>query len=320
MPVLCSAVSFAAVDGVVMNRTTGKPQPGATVTRYKLSQNGLESVESVKADAQGKFVINQDLQGPRLVQSAYDGVTYNHMLPPGRPSTGLSLDVYNATKQPGDAKLMQHMVLLEPSGSEMAVRETYFWMNTGKTTFYDPAGGALRVYAPVESKGIQVNVTAPQGQPIRRAAEATGVPDVYKIDFPIKPGESTVDLTYTMPFKSPGTFAGKVFFKGGPTSFIVPQGVTVKGEGLESKGQEPRFKASIFQTTASSYKLEIEGSGAMQREPAAGEQEQQGPQIQFVLPKLYDKMYWVLALSFSILILGFVLLYRAGQTVAVKKK
>jgi len=44
---LCSA-AYGAVDGVVMNRTTGKPQPGATVTLYKLGQNGLESVESVK--------------------------------------------------------------------------------------------------------------------------------------------------------------------------------------------------------------------------------------------------------------------------------
>ena len=42
--------------------------------------------------------------------------------------------------------------------------------------------------------------------------------------------------------------------------------------------------------------------------------------MQFVLPKLYDKLYWVLALSFTILLLGFVLLYRAGQPSGVKKK
>src|SRR5260370_22089530 len=135
-----ASLASAAVDGVVMNRTTDKPQPGATVTLYKLGQKGMESVESVKSDAQGKFRIDQNLQGPRLVQTAYDGVTYNHMLPPGRPSTGLSLDVYNAIQQPGAAKVMQHMVLLEPNGTELAVPETYFWMNTGKTTLYDPAG------------------------------------------------------------------------------------------------------------------------------------------------------------------------------------
>ena len=45
---LLASIATAAVDGTVTNRTTGKPQPGATVTLYKLGQNGLESVESVK--------------------------------------------------------------------------------------------------------------------------------------------------------------------------------------------------------------------------------------------------------------------------------
>ena len=93
-----ASIATAAVDGTVTNRTTGKPQPDATVTLYKLGENGLESVESVKSDAQGKFRINQDLQGPRLLQSAYGGVTYNHMLPPRAPTTGVALDVYESSK------------------------------------------------------------------------------------------------------------------------------------------------------------------------------------------------------------------------------
>ena len=42
------------------NRTTGKPQPGATVALYKLgTQNGLELIDQAKSDAQGNFTINQ---------------------------------------------------------------------------------------------------------------------------------------------------------------------------------------------------------------------------------------------------------------------
>jgi hypothetical protein len=316
---LLASLASAAVDGTVTNGTTGKPQPGATVTLYKLGQNGLESVESVKSDATGQFRIDQNLKGPRLLQSAYDGVTYNHMLPPGAPETGVALAVYNSAKQPGGAKVMQHMLILEPAGNQLAVSEGFIWLNTGKTTFHDPDGGTLRFYAPPGAKGIQVNATAPQGMPIRTAPSPTGQPDVYKIAFPIKPGETNIHLNYTLPFTSPGTFDGKVYYQGGPTSVIVPQGVSLKGEGLESRGQEPRTKATIYQTTQTSFKVEIEGSGELKRgEPA--ESEQSGPQMQFVLPKLYDKLYWVLALSFSILLLGFVLLYRAGQTSSLKKK
>src|SRR6185436_1154746 len=268
-------------------------------------QSGLESIESVKSDAAGKFRIDQNLKGPRLLQSAYDGVTYNHMLPPGAPETGVALEVYNSAKQPGGAKVMQHMLILEPAGNQLAVSEGFIWLNTGKTTYHDPDSGTLRFYAPPGAKGIQVNATAPQGMPIRTAPSATGQPDVYKIAFPIKPGETNIHLNYTMPFTSPGTFEGRVFYKGGPTSVIVPEGVSLKGQGLESRGQEPRTKATIYQTTETSFKVEIEGSGELKRGEAAESGEQSGPQMQFVLPKLYDKLYWVLALSFSILLLGF---------------
>jgi hypothetical protein len=318
---LLASIASAAVDGTVTNRTTGKPQPGATVTLYKLGQNGLESVESVKSDASGKFRIDQDLKGPRLLQSAYDGVTYNHMLPPGAPETGVALDVFDSAKQPGEAKVLEHMMLFEPSGSELSVRESYLWQNSGKTTFNDPTGGTLRFATPPGAKDLQVNATAPQGMPIRRAAEPAGSPNVYKVDFPIKPGETNITVDYTLPFTSPGTFSGKVLYKGGaPTSIVAPPGVMVKGEGLMSKGVEPRTKSTIWQTNATSFNVSIEGSGALRRsQPEDAEAEPSGPSIQFVLPKIYDKMYWVLALSGTILLLGFVLLYRAGKPAGTRK-
>jgi hypothetical protein len=316
---LLASIASAAIDGTVTNRTTGKPQPGATVTLYKLGENGLESVESVKSDAAGKFVIDQNLQGPRLLQSAYDGVTYNHMLPPGTPTTGVALDVYQSSTQPGGAKVADHMVLFEPNGSELAVRESYVWRNAGTTTFNDPKGGTLRFFAPPDAKAIIVNATAPQGMPIRRAPEPAGQPNTYKVDFPIKPGETNIVVDYSVPFTSPGKFAGRVLYKGNAvTSIVAPPGVVIKGEGLQSQGVEPRTQSTIFQTSATSYNLEIEGTGVLQR-PQAGEAEQREPAIQFVLPKLYDRMYWILALSGSILMLGFVLLYRAGRPAAPVK-
>ncbi len=316
---LClAAVASAAIDGTVTNRTTGKPQAGATVTLFQITQNGPESLQSVKTDAEGKFRIDQNVQGPRLIETAYDGVTYNHMLPPGAPSSNVALVVYNSSKQPGDAKVSQHMVILEPNGTELSVSEGYIWQNSGKTAFNDPDGGTLHFYAPAAAKGIEVNCTAPQGMPIRRAPQPAGKPNVYKVDFPIKPGESTIELKYTIPFTSPGTFEGKSLYKGGPTSLIAPSGVTIKGEGLESRGQEPRTKATIYQTTLADYKLEIAGSGSLQSAQAA-DPEQTGPQIQFVLPKIYSKLTWVLSLAFSILTLGFVLLYRSGPVAAPVK-
>jgi len=53
---LTAAAAHAAVTGTVINATTGKPQPGATVALNKLGQqNGIELIEQAKSDAQGNF-------------------------------------------------------------------------------------------------------------------------------------------------------------------------------------------------------------------------------------------------------------------------
>src|SRR5258708_3331750 len=133
---LVTSPLLAAVDGTVTNKTTGKPQPGATVALYKLGGSGMEAVESVKSDAQGKFSMpNRTPQGPHLIQTAFDGVTYNHMLPPGTPATGLNLEVYNASKKHGDAKVAQHIILFEPTGSELAVSESIIYGKESKQTY-----------------------------------------------------------------------------------------------------------------------------------------------------------------------------------------
>lgn len=308
--------AFGAVDGIVTNKTIGKPQAGATVTLYKLGEAGMESLESVKSDAQGKFLINQPVNGPHLIQTAFDGVTYNHILPPGSPTSGLSLDVYNSSKRPGAAHVLRHFVIFQPSGSQMGVSEGFTFQNNGLVTYNDPDGGTLKIYVPSSAKaGVQVKATAPQGMPIARAAEKTDQPDVYKIDFPIKPGETNFEVTYMLPYSSGEVYEGKVLYTTGePTLLVAPNGITLKGDGLESKGREPRTQASVFSVASPDYKVEIAGSMAAD-ETESGDS---GPGIEEIPPKVLQKnMIWILALALGILALGFIVLYRAQQPAAV---
>src|ERR1035438_7071341 len=302
---LCLSVVplFAAVDGTVVNKTTGQPQSGATVTLYKLGQAGMESVESVKSGAQGKFHIDQTPQGPHLIQTAYDGVTYNHMLPPGSATAGVSLDVYNSSKQPGGARISRHFVIFQPGGAQMSVSEGFIFTNNGTTTYNDPDGGTLKFYLPTAAKGIvQVKATAPQGMPIDRAADKTNRKDIYKLDFPIKPGETSIQVTYLVPYSSGAVFEGKTVGKTEePTLLVVPNGVTLKGEGVENKGQEPRSQASIYSVASANYKVEIAGSmpAAAAADADSGDS---GPSLEEVSPKiLQQNMRWILALALGIL-------------------
>jgi hypothetical protein len=315
---------MAAVEGVVTNRTVNKPQAGATVALYKLGGAGMEAAGQAKTDALGKFTIEQEVQGPHLLQSVFEGVTYNHMLPPGSPTTGLKLDVFAASrKQPPAVKIAQHMLLFEPGEGKLAVSETYIFNNDGALTWNNPDGGTLQFFLPPSAKGaVQVNATAPQGMPVRRAADSVGRGDTYKLDFAIKPGETRIDLAYVVPY-SGGPYKGRLVMKDEATRVVAPAGVTVKGEGLTPMGPEPRTQAMIFDLKRPDYELEFQGTGSLraaqggqggeQAGEGGGEQESSGPSIEQILPRINSSALLILGLAFGILALGFVLLYRARE-------
>jgi hypothetical protein len=323
----------AAVEGVVLNGATGKPQAGATVTLFRLaSANGPEALESVKSDVGGKFSIDKEVAGPRMLQAAFDGVTYTQMLPPGAASNGVTLNVFPSSTKPGVAHVDQHMMLLEPNGSQLNISESFVWANDGKSTYNDPDHGTLLVYLPPGTDGkVEVNAMAPQSVPIRRAAEKTATPNVYKIDFPIKPGQSRIDLAYTMPFTSPGDFESKVLAKGAVTRIVTPTNVTVTGPGVQNLGPGPQgTNATIYGVDTPEFKVTLAGTGTLKGPdtPAAdsgGDQGGGGQSISQIMPKLFnlgspnagflatvDAVKWIIVLTIGILALGFTLLYRAG--------
>jgi len=307
--------AFAAVTGTVTNQTTGKPQAGATVGLYKLgTRNGLELIDQAKSDAQGNFTINQTVDGPNLIRTAFGGITYNHMLPPGSPSTGVALDVYDVSKQPGAAKVGKHMILFEPSGGQMAINETYLFTNDGKTAWYDPDGGTLKIFVPAIGTKPTVQATAPGGAPIGAAVTKTARPDVYSVDFAVKPGDTRFDVSYTVPYKEGAPYTGKIVSKDENTYLIVPNGVEIKAEGLNDLGAEPRTQAHIWGLTGNTYQIALTGNlaPAQPEADAQPDSSDSGPKIEAIMPRLYRTAPFILACALGILALGFALLYRAS--------
>jgi len=339
---LLATTLTAAIDGIVTNATSNKPQAGATVTLFQPTQQGPQFIDSVKTDAQGKFQITKEVPaggaGPLLLQAVYGGVQYNKMLPPGTPTTGVEIPVFETSKKPGDARVDQHMVLLEPTPSgTLQVSESYVFQNNGKTTWNDPDNGTLRFALPAAAQGkVEVNAIAPGGLPIRKAPDPGSQPNTFKLDFPIKPGESRVDLQWSMPFTSPGAFEEKVLTPGGLTRLVAPAGVTFKGD-LQDLGPEPRTKANIYGVKGSDIKIDVSGTGTLNQgadNSASGGDAGAGsgdggngqPALTMNLPKLYGlalgsadlptsvmAVKWILLTVIGMLAAGFVILYRKGN-------
>ena len=321
---LIAASAFAAVDGTVVNQTTGKPQANAVVTLFKLTQAGPQLVEAAKADAQGKFTIAKDAgEGPLLVEAGFQGVSYNQMLPPGMPRTGVTVNVFDVPTDESAAPLAQHIVILEPTsgGGQMGVTETFIFRNDGKSTYYDAGKGTLRFFAPQDNKGLHVTATSPGGMSVEREPEAAKTPGAYKLAYAIKPGgETRIDVTYAVPYSDPGKFATKVFYKETPTRLVVPSGVTLEADGLTSLGKEPQTQAAIYETRAAAIEVKIAGTGSMRAAAGASSEEsaeETGPALRVITPPGFgDRQLQILALAFAVLALGFVMLYRKGRGAA----
>ena len=311
---------LAQIDGTVINATTGMPQAGVEVSLIHPGENGMQTLATATSGADGGFKIAKDLPSPpALLRATFQGVEYNQVVPPGTPSTGIKLSVYDATNKTSPALSQQHLSIIEPGSDGIRISETFLLGNTGTTTFLDPVKGSAQFYLPKAAQGnTRVTINAPNGMPITRAPEKTSQADVFKVGYPIKPGQTEFDVAYVLP---PGSkFTAKKLGSG--TDIMVSaesvklSGADLKEDGVKQLGQDgPRARVyEVLAKAGGSYEVSVEGTGALQAAQDAGpsEEDEDGgsPKPKAGQARIYERLPWVLGLAFGILALGGTLLYR----------
>jgi hypothetical protein len=312
---LALLVALVALDGTVVNKTTGQPVPNTKVTLIKPSAQGMQTAGSTTTDAAGKFTMDGSSEGMALLQATYEGVNYNKLLEPGASTTGVEIAVFSTSKKPQAATATQHMILIEPVPGELRVRETIIYENATQNTLVDPDGGTMRFFLPPMAAGkAKVDASSgTRGMPLKRPIKPTGQENIYSVDFPLKPGETRFDITWTAPFSPPGELNTRILHQG-QVRVIAPRGVTLKSDSLTFLTAEPRTMASVFTAKNGPLSLTIEGAGTLANTAPASEEEDQGPPIDTIFPKLYDRIYWVVGLIMAIFGAAFYLLYRQSPS------
>ena len=317
---LAASAAVAAIDGKVINRTTGRPQPGISITLVKPGQQGMRTIGTATSDASGHFVFENDEPGggPQLLQASYRGVNYNKLMTPNIPTSNVELDVYEATKSPAAAHLAQRMLLIEPGTSRIDVSETVLVDNQTNTTYNNPELGSLRFYLPPAANGqVRVNAQGPQGMPLPRPAEKTAESNIFKVDFPIKPGETEFEIAYVLPVGTPFTYHGRVVNIQGmpatPLRLIAPPGVMLSGKDIQQLGTEPKTQATIYNVMADNFTFDISGAGSLHAAGAGGAADSSdSPPVTQGQPQIYAHRGWLLALALSILAVGLLVLFRTS--------
>lgn len=317
-----AALPLLAVDGTVLNATTGMPQADVTINLVQPGAEGMKSLGLGKSGPDGTFKIDAEIPpGPALLQSSFKGVQYTQALPPGTPRSGVRITVYDSTNKQPDEMSTQHLILLEPTATELRIAETFYTKNQSNLTFSDDANGSIQLYLPpTVADGLKVTINS-VGVPIQRPLERGRQAGAYKISYPLKPGETRMDLEYTLPASA--TFSGKVFSNTPPVKLVTADTVILSGDGIKELGQEPSTRARVYGFDGLSFKTDISGVGSLrtpQTEPLSAEESGQPKCCEVIPARLHkqkvlgvDTMYWVLGIAFAILGLGGAMLFRKGQ-------
>ena len=218
---LVTAAAAQTLTGTVTNGTTGKPAAGDEVILINIS-NGMDVAANTKADGSGKFSFTlKDGPGPHLIRAVHQGVTYHQMAPPGTNS--VEVNVYDVAKKVPEIQVTANVMRFQAdSGTLQGVR--LFAVNNAsappKTQMNDHN---FEFYLPQGAKIDQAQAKAPNGQPIAAEIAPQSEKNRYAVVFPLRPGETQIQVQFTMPYSGSLKFDPKPLYPAEHAVVVIPK-------------------------------------------------------------------------------------------------
>ncbi|RXH56642.1 carboxypeptidase regulatory-like domain-containing protein [Granulicella sibirica] len=269
-----SAFAASTLSGVVTNKTTNKPSPGDEVTLIRLQQ-GMQEAAHTKTDAKGQFKLDVADDGVHLVRVTHDKANYFRPVQPGADS--VEVEVYNAAAKvegvTGEADVLR--IQSDPGGSGLRIVENFFVKNDSTPPrtqfsdrpfeFYLPAGAVVQGSAAL----------GPGGMPVQAAPVPLGdTPNHYAFVFPVRPGETRFQITYSLPYSGSFQFSPRPTLPTDTVAIMMPKSMSFKGgtpNPYTAVTEETEAQTYVARNVQPSQPLEftISGTGQLPRDTAA---------------------------------------------------
>jgi hypothetical protein len=270
------AAMAATITGTVTNRTTDKPAAGDTVT---LLQQGMTELATGKTDAKGQFSINAPASGPFLLRVTHDMAAYYESATEGQP---VNVDVYSAGAHVVGVttEVLMLRAQTDPSGAVLNVTEDFVVKNASKPPMTQFSKAPFNLYLPA---GAVVEATAakgPNGMPTAEDLTPQGEKGLYSVMFPIKPGETQIEIAYHIPYT--GNLKVDLKMAGQVDMFAVSLPKSMKFDATDGKfiPANGDLSATTFLRrnlkAGDAVSFGIEGSGQLPRDTQGSDQSAQG--------------------------------------------
>ncbi len=242
-----SGFAFAeSITGTVINKTTNKPAVGDDVVLIQLAQ-GMQEAARTKSDAHGRFTLNVPDSGMHLVRVTHDKAAYFRPAPPGTQS--VEVEVYNAAAKVagvvGEADVMR--VQTDASGKKLNVVENFFIKNGSNPPKTQFSARSFEFYLPAGAVVEGTAALAPGSMPVKAAPMPLGDPNHYAFVFPLRPGETRFQITYSLPYDGSFKFAPRLMLPTDTVAIMMPKSMTF------TAGPSTAYSPVTEETTAQTF-------------------------------------------------------------------
>ena len=272
--VLAATTIHAAttITGTVTNGTNKSPAAHEDVILLKL-QGGMSEEARTKSDAQGHYsVVAENGGAPHVLRVMHQNVSYNEPLPPGTEKKDVT--VYDAAKKiDGITTSVDAMwIKAEPGTAQAQIAEMFVLKNASTPPRTQMSEKSFEFTLPAGAVIEFSEATSPGGVPIKSAAVPQGEAGRYAFIFPIRPGDTTFQIGYHLPYSGELKLDPKASYPTDHVAIGLPKSMQFAATNSGSVFQLMREENGTEMYVATSVKpgqplgFKVSGTGSFPRE------------------------------------------------------
>jgi hypothetical protein len=194
-----AALASAPITGTVINRTTNKPSVGDEVTLLNLVA-GMQEVGHGTTDAKGRFSLSSVDGGKYLVRVTHDTASYFQPVPDG--ASAVDVNVYDSgAKVAGvTTEVLVVRAQTDAGGANLQVTEDFVVKNASNPPMTQYSKEPFDLYLPAGAVIEASAAKSPDGVPTAQDLTPLTEKGKYTIIFPIRPGETQIEVAYHLPY------------------------------------------------------------------------------------------------------------------------
>lgn len=278
---LPSALAAASLSGTVTNGTSHRPSAGDAVILISLQQRMQEAARTT-TDARGHYTLSVPDDGMHLVRVDHQKASYFQPAPPG--TSDVDVTVYDvAAKVPGISTEADVMRLETDPQGRLRVTQSYFVKNESAPPRTQFSSRSYEIYLPENAQIEGAAAMGPGGMPVASSPVPLGDPGHYAYLFPLRPGETQFQVTYTLPYSGSARINPRLAEKADNVVVMLPKSMAfAPAESAPYRAIDDDLNAQTFVAKnvkpTSELGFSVSGTGALPRDIQSGQSGQSGPQ------------------------------------------